>query len=389
MPAEGQAPEPLFAQMKRHVGFGPDAERTVHELAPAVRPGFPAIVEAFYRSLESEPSAQRILRGDGAVVARLHTTLLGWLNQLVTGPWDEAYFEWRARIGRRHVAIRMPQHLNITAMSVLRGQLSRACHERAQDPETAARWSMVVGTLLDLELAIMLHTYAEEHDAQLRRHERLATFGQLTSTIGHELRNPLGVIESSIYLLRRKLGDDPAALRHADKIHAQVVRSNRIITSMLDIVRDRAPNRLRVAPQLLAERAAAHVLEDLGIAVELHIHADLPRVLCDPAQIQQVLWNLLLNAVEASGRGGAVCLCVVRRGDEVELVVEDGGPGVDPSVRERVFEPLVTSKDTGVGLGLALCRKIMDAHGGRVELRAAQVLSGAAFAIVLTGEPAA
>jgi len=382
-----QVPAGLFEQMKSHVGFGPEQERVVHQLAPVLRPTFPAAIDEFYRRLELEPSAQKIFAAESASVASLRTTLLGWLHQLVVGPWDDAYFALRSRIGRRHVEIRMPQHLNITAMSVLREQLVRGCHDRAPDPATGARWASVLSMLLDLELAIMLRTYGEDHDAQLRRHERLATFGQLTSTIGHELRNPLGVIESSVYLLRRKLGDDPVALRHADKIHAQVVRSNRIITSMLDIVRERQPNRIRVAPQVLAERAAAQVLEDLHIVVELHVQAAVPRVFCDPEQLQQVLWNLLLNAFEASGRGGAVCLRVARCADDVELVVEDDGPGVAPALRARVFEPLVTSKDTGVGLGLALCRKIMEAHGGRVELRAPVVLSGAAFAVVLKGEP--
>lgn len=386
---EGQPPEPLFEQMKRHVGFGPDQERAVRELGPPLRPLFPAVIDEFYRRLEGEPSAQKVFEGASTSIASLRGTLLGWLHQLVAGPWDEAYFALRSRIGRRHVEIRLPQHLNITAMSVLREHLVRACHERAPDSATGVRWASALCTLLDLELATMLHTYSEDHDAQLRRHERLATFGQLTSSIGHELRNPLGVIESSVYLLRRKLGDDPAALRHADKIHAQVVRSNRIINSMLDIVRERAPSRIRVTPRVLAERAAAQVLADLGIAVELRVEADLPRAFCDPEQLQQVLWNLLLNAVEASGPGGAVCLCVERRGHDVELVVEDDGPGVAPGLRARVFEPLVTSKDGGVGLGLALCRKIMEAHGGRVELRAPVVLSGAAFAVVLEGEPEA
>jgi signal transduction histidine kinase len=350
-----------------------------------VAPDFEAITAAFYERIESDPVAARVLEQNAADVARLRATLVGWLRELITGPWGPAYFERREQIGRRHVALRMPQHLNYTAMSVLRGGLCRACHARAPDPATARRWALSVDKLLDLELAIILRTYTEDHEVQLRRTERLATFGLLTSAIGHELRNPLGVIESSAFLLRKRLGDDPVAQRHADKIQGQVARSNRIITGMLEIIRDRTPNRVRVTAQALAERAAAEVLADRGFAVELNVAADVPRIVCDPEQIHQVLQNLIANAIEAAGADGEVCLCVTRSSDDVELVVEDDGPGVDARVRGRLFEPLVTSKNTGVGLGLALCQKLVEANGGTIELRAPRMLSGAAFAIVLKG----
>src|SRR6185369_12872889 len=93
--------------------------------------------------------------------------------------------------------------------------------------------------ILDLELAIMLHTYREDILARQSRIERLSTFGQLVGSIGHELRNPLSVIETSLYILRGRIGDDPRNLKHADRIAEQLGIANDIITKLLDMIRDK------------------------------------------------------------------------------------------------------------------------------------------------------
>jgi signal transduction histidine kinase len=208
----------------------------------------------------------------------------------------------------------------------------------------------------------------------------------MTSAIGHELRNPLGVIESSAFLLRRRVGDDPASARHIDKIQAQVARSSRIITSMLDIVRDRPPVRVTIAPRKLAQVAASALQDARGAVVQVELGDDLPDVLVDPEQIGQVLLNLLTNATEAAGIDGVVRLDVAHAAGEVEFRVSDSGPGIDPIVRARMFEPLVTTKDAGVGLGLALCRKLVDAHQGVLEALATGPLAGATFSLRLRAE---
>jgi signal transduction histidine kinase len=369
--------EELWDEMKRYVGFGEADERHLRALAPRLGPHFVEIVEEFYRRITAHPGAAAVLESERQI-ERLKGTLRTWLAQFFAGPWDQPYFEQRARIGRRHVEISLGQHYMLTAMNVIRRQvvdliLTGPTASHVKREETAS-----VEKLFDLELAIMLHTYREDYLKQLQRQERLATFGQLTSTIAHELRNPLGVMESSLYLLQSRLPDDGDARRHLDKIRAQVRRSNRLITSMLDLVRDKAPRRTRVAPAEIAAEAVRVVEDERQVRVTADVAPDLPVLQADASQVQQVLGNLLANAADAAGPGGQVHLAVSRVGDHVRFVVSDSGPGVDPAMVPRLFEPLFTTKHGGTGLGLALCKKIALAHGGALALGKG-ALPGAAF----------
>jgi two-component system sensor histidine kinase HydH len=374
--------EHIFDEMKRYVRFGLIEELALRDMGPLLEPAFGPIVDEFYARIAEHPGAVAVISGGAAQVERLKQTLGQWLVALFAGPWDHSYFEQRARIGRRHVLIQLPLHYNFAAMDLIRNRLI-ACALELSDREQAARRATAINKLVDIELAIILHTYHEDFMAQLGRRERLATFGHMTSAIGHELRNPLGVIASSAFLLGRRFGDDPASMRHIDKIQAQVARSSRIITSLLDIVRDRPPLRTKVAPRKLAEIAVGALHDARGSVVEVAIAEEVHDVLVDPEQIGQVLVNLLTNAIEAAGPQGSVRLAVVQRPGEVEFRVSDSGVGVDPSVRARMFEPLVTTKSTGVGLGLALCRKLVDAHHGVLELLPSGELSGATFSLRL------
>jgi signal transduction histidine kinase len=220
--------------------------------------------------------------------------------------------------------------------------------------------------MLDLELAVMLHTYREDLVAQRERIERLSTFGQLAGAIGHELRNPLGVMESSLYILKGRLAGDERAMKHLGRIGDQVTISNQIINTLLDLIRDRplVRERVRLAEILAAARDGVPVPE--GVEIEVSEVEGLPEVEGDAGQLRQVLVNLLENAVHAAGERGQVRVTGVRGDTTVELTVEDSGPGVDPSVRKRLFEPLVTTKEKGIGLGLALVRRIVERHEGTV-----------------------
>ena len=180
---------------------------------------------------------------------------MAWLDTLLRGPWDDAYWEHRKRIGQVHVRIGMPQHLMFGAMNVVRGPSStgwrwRACRPGAGLEATRA----AVAKILDLELAVMLHSYRDDLLAQQARVERLSTFGQLVASIGHDLRNPLGVIETSLYILRGRLAEDERARKHADRIKEQLDIANGIITNLLDMIRDRPLVR---EPVRLVELAAA------------------------------------------------------------------------------------------------------------------------------------
>jgi signal transduction histidine kinase len=375
--------ETLFDELKRYVGFGPDDERALRALHPLAAPAFPRIAEVFYDRILAHEEARRALEGGESQVGRLKVTLVAWMEKLFQGPWDEEYFELRCRIGRVHVRIALPQHYMFGAMNVIRRELNASVdehHVASQVPLGLARAAL--GKILDLELAIMLHTYRQDLVAQQERIERLSTFGQLAGTIGHELRNPLGVIESSLYILKGRLGEDERAIKHLNRIGEQLTISNEIIDTLLDIIRDRPLTRARV--RLSDVVAAAQDLLTVPEGVELSVKGleDLPEIEADPAQLRQVLVNLLENALHAVGPRGEVRVVGALRNGSAEIVVADSGPGVDPAIRRRLFEPLVTTKARGIGLGLAFVRRIVERHGGSVTYEGAPG-EGARFVVRL------
>ncbi len=375
--------EHLFDEIKRYVGFSETDEALLRGLRERVLPHVRPIIDDFYDHILGHSGARSAITGGMPQVERLKGTLRGWMDGLFTGPWDYEYYDLRARIGRRHVQIDLPQQYMFTAVNVIRGHLTDVILDTAPDLQQARIELHAVDKLLDMELAIMLHTYREDYLLRMQQSERLATFGQLVASIGHELRNPLGVIESSLFLLRGRVGaGDERVTRHFDKIEGQVRVSNRIISDMLDIVRDRPVVRQNVAPAALVESAREVVPPRDGIRLSVEIGEDLPAVAVDPDQLRQVFVNLLANAYDAAGTGGEVRVTGRLLKDEVELLVSDSGPGIDPAIRTRLFEPLVTTKSKGIGLGLPLCKRIVDRNGGTIRVTAGP-LPGAAFSVRL------
>lgn len=374
--------EDLWDEMKRYVGFGETDEQHLRALAPRLAPHFVEIIDEFYRVITRHPGAAAVLENEKQI-ERLKGTLRTWLARFFAGPWDAPYYEQRARIGRKHVEINLGQHYMLTAMNVIRRQVAELILTGPSAAHAKREEIAAVDKLFDLELAIMLHTYREDYLKQLQRQERLATFGQLTSTIAHELRNPLGVMESSLYLLTSRLPDDGGdARRHLDKIRAQVKRSNRLISSMLDLVRERPPRMARVAPSAIVAEAVRLIQDERPVRIVVEVAPDLPDIEADASQVQQILMNLLTNAADAAGPEGQVHLGLTHAEGRVRFVVSDSGPGVDASVASRLFEPLFTTKHAGTGLGLALCRKLALAHGGTIALGTGP-LAGAAFVLEL------
>ncbi len=233
--------------------------------------------------------------------------------------------------------------------------------------ERRRRTTSAVGKILDLELAIMLHTYREDLLSAQARVERLSTFGQLVGSIGHELRNPLSVIETSLFILRSRVGQDERAFKHAERIGEQVRIANDIVSKLLDMIRDRPLAREAVRLVEVVRDAAAAVARPEGVSLSIDGLEALPSIDGDAVQLRQVVVNLLENAVHAASPRGAVRIAGKRDGEAIWLEVEDTGPGVDPAIRPRLFEPLVTTKPKGIGLGLALVKRIVERHGGTIS----------------------
>jgi two-component system, NtrC family, sensor histidine kinase HydH len=360
-------PETVLEELKRYVGWGDEDERALRALHAFAAPRFAAIADVFYAAILNHEDARRSLTGGESQVGHLKVTLQAWLDTLLRGPWDERYFEARCRIGRYHVSIDLPQHYMFGAMNVVRRELNQVVDDvHVGDPAALGAARRAVGRILDIELAIMLHTYREDLLARQARTERLATFGQLVGSIGHDLRNPLGVIETSLFILRGRVGEDDRVRKHLERIGEQLWVANGIITNLMDMIRNRPLVKERVLLADVLARAATVVSRPPGVALELEGLAGL-EVDGDAAQLRQVFVNLVENAVHAAGSQGEVRVRGARAPGEVTVTVEDTGPGVDPATARRLFEPLITTKERGIGLGLALVKRIVERHGGGVR----------------------
>jgi two-component system sensor histidine kinase HydH len=374
--------ETVLEELQRYVNWNHDDEVALHALLPVARPHFERIATVFYDRILDHEEARKALVGGESSVGRLKVTLVAWMDRLLAGPWDNDYFELRCRIGRVHVRIALPQHYMFAAMNVLRRELNAVIDAKyAARPEELAAARAALGKGLDIELAIMLHTYREDLLAQQSRVERLSTFGQLVGSIGHELRNPLGVMETSLFILKTRMKDDERAAKHVGRIGEQLVIANSIITDLLDMIRDKPLSRERLALAQIVETAAAAVKRPEQVRLQLDGLDDVPEVDGDPGQLRQVFVNLIDNAVHAAGAHGQVRVQATATGAHVEVTVEDSGKGIDPAIRARLFEPLITTKAKGIGLGLALVKRIVERHGGTIAY--APLDKGARFVIRL------
>lgn len=359
--------ETLFDELKRYVGFDAGDEAALRALRDVAAPRFAAIAEVFYDAILAHDGARRALTGGERQVGQLKGTLQLWMDQILRGPWDEDYFAAHCRIGQVHVRIALPQHYMFGGMNVIRRQLNQVVDDHYLDrPRELAAARRALGKVLDLELAVMLHTYREDLLAQQARAERLSTFGQLVGSIGHELRNPLGVIETSLFILKGRPDGDGRSRKHLDRIGEQLQVANGIISDLLDMIRDRPLARERVRVAGVVGAAAEAVRRPDGVLFRLDDLGALPDIAGDPGQLRQVFVNLIENAVHAASPRGEVRVRARHERGHVDVSVEDTGPGVDPSVRRRLFEPLITTKEKGIGLGLALVKRIVERHGGSV-----------------------
>ena len=239
-----------------------------------------------------------------------------------------------------------------------------------------------------LESAVAVRT-RELSDAQekLVRQEKLAVLGQLAGGVGHELRNPLAVINNAVYYLKLVQPDaDEAVRKYHAMIEHEVHNAEKIITDLLDFARVKSVDRELLAVPGLVHGVLARFPVPESITTVLELPADLPEVFVDPRQMEQVLGNLTVNACQAMKDGGELTISgdqVSASGEQwVRIHVRDTGTGITPDNMKKLFEPLFTTKLKGIGLGLAVSRKLVEANGGRIEVES-EAGKGSTFTLYL------
>ncbi len=199
----------------------------------------------------------------------------------------------------------------------------------------------------------------------LLRRERLAVLGQLAGGVAHQIRNPLGAIMNATSILghHQRLAEHPDVAEALRVIREEIRHANVIITGLLDFARVRLPERTPIARTDLVERVLRMEPLPDNIRVERSLETG-PPLLIDEDLIRSALGNVVRNAVDAMPDGGVLGVALFTRGEELVIAITDTGPGISPGVAEHLFEPLRSSKPTGIGLGLPTARLFAEAHGG-------------------------
>ena len=237
-------------------------------------------------------------------------------------------------------------------------------------------WTTIILTLI---LGSVLGYFVSKRiSAELVKSEKLASLGQLSATVAHEIRNPLTSIKMRLYSLRKEVEDKRGAREDLSTIESEVARLERIVQSFLDLSKLPQPQKtlctingiLNDATDLLSKKASTQ-----SVHIERNLSPDLPILEADHDQFKQAFINLMLNSLEAMPGGGRLVLTSFLESKNskdksyVGIKIEDRGSGIDPKIRQTLFEPFVTTKETGSGLGLYITRKIINSHMGELLIQ--------------------
>ncbi len=368
-------------EMRSSIGFDDRDADNVRSLAGLVTPAIPALVDRFYQQLLQQERTRAIFTGGERQIQRLRDALTLWLRDVFHRVDDQAYYDRRRRIGSAHVRAGVPQHYLVAGMELIWQELERRIRD-AGIPHAADKLQSL-RKLLAIELAVMLEGYKESYSEQVRKVERsavqekltraqhLAEIGQLAASLAHEIKNPLAGISGAIQIIRDAMASDDPHQPIVTEMLGQIGRLDATVKDLLQYARPTPPRAGRVALDEVVTRVLTVMQEEPAlqrVRIAYGRAQTDTTVYADDTQIERLLMNLILNAAHASDDGGVIDLSIASNTSHVKLIVKDRGKGMSSEVRERAFEPFFTTKAKGTGLGLTICRRIAEVHGGDIEL---------------------
>lgn len=266
-------------------------------------------------------------------------------------------------------------------------QLEEKVQARTGELQQANRMLEQMNEQLDSKVKQRTQQLSDAQE-ELVRTEKLALLGQVADNVGHELRNPLGVMNNAVYFLQTVLADaDETTKEYLGIIKDEIADAERIVSDLLDAVRTKPPHPEVVGVAELMQQTLRKCDVPPSVTVRLDIPEALSAILVDPVQMRQVFWNLITNAVEAMPDGGALEI----RADEdpaakiVTVSIKDSGSGMTPEQQAKLFQPMFTTKARRVGLGLVVVKNLTQANGGSVEVQSVPG-KGSVFSVTLPSD---
>jgi two-component system sensor histidine kinase TtrS len=347
------------------------------------------VAAALLRMPPDDPAA-RAARSAGWTIPHNYQPVHECLKALRVGPYEDyGHLTVREAFRQYWPWALAPLAIMVLLFTARQTQINRrlrqaiAVRKRAEEATLAAQQQLLDHQQRERELA---EAELDKVREELIRTTRLATIGQVSASIAHDLRNPLGAARNAIYYLRqgRKKNESKTA-EYLEIIDAEIGSAERIISKLLEMAKAREPAKQAVDLGQVVDEAFHTMKETRQMRCRKAMCPEPFVVEADPDQLREVVGNLLSNAVDATQGRGEFLVEATRGPDGDTIVFRDTGPGITPEIRQHAFEPLVTDKSRGTGLGLTICREILQRHGGSVEAIDHQQ-GGAAFRVRLPRE---
>lgn len=384
--------------MRQWAGFSDEDAARVLALRSEAEAVTESVVESFYEVLLAHPDARSVFSGGEEQIARQRVLLGQWCRELFAGDYGTDYIDARLSIGRTHVRVGLPQRFMVLGIEII----WQGYRTRLDDPTSTERANQLASLhkLLMLDLALMLESYKESYSAgireserdamreQLTRAEHLAEIGQLAASLAHEIKNPLAGISGAIQVMREGMESRDPHRPILTEILDQIRRLDAVVKDLLLYARPNDPKRRHVPVGDIISNVLRVLREEPALRQKEVVHENgtgEAEVVVDPGQIEQVLINLLLNAAHATRKGDRIVVGTSTENGRVNLFVRDHGAGIPDAVLKQAFEAFFTTKAKGTGLGLSICKRIVDAHGGEIDLRPAD--GGGTLALVSLPSP--
>jgi len=294
--------------------------------------------------------------------------------------------------------------LKIITKDMFENNLQQVNEFRLMNKSGKEIWISAVGTLTEYQGKVAglisfrditerkrMEKELREAQEQLVRSEKLAAIGQLAGGVGHELRNPLAAIKNAVYYVKGKVAESelaqekPRLMEFLNIMDEEINSSNKIISDLLGFSRVGKPSVSPTGIEKIIEDTLPRITIPENIELTKKLDGELPEVEIDPDQIQQVLANIITNAVQAMPEGGKLTIVAREKDKFVEVEVADTGCGIPQESVNKIFDPLFTTRAKGIGLGLAVCKSIIDRHEGNITVKS-KVGKGTTISIKLSLE---
>ena len=226
-----------------------------------------------------------------------------------------------------------------------------------------------------------------EAQEELISKQKLAIIGQLAGGVGHDLRNPIGSIKNAVYFLKMVIEDpEPDIKKTLEILEKEVTASEKIINSLLDFTRTKLPSLRNVKVNEVIKKTISKISVPEDIKIVRQLEKTFPTILADPDQLDRIFVNIILNAIQAMPEGGQLTVKSEALSQEwVAISFSDTGMGIAEENMGKLFEPLFTTKSKGIGLGLAISKNFVEAHGGTIEVQS-EIEKGTTFTIKLPSD---